>query len=358
MIRQKHALLSLILVPALCATVAPSDQITYHPEEGSKLARKFEIKNDFSLDDFAMTMNGQPSPMPMEMTMDMTMTMAIEVTDRLVAVAEGRPGKLHRTFDELSSEGSFSVEMEMMPDGGMEQSVTGSSELEGKTVAFVWNPESSTYDVAYHESEGDSKLLEGLDEDMDLRALLPKGEIEEGGTWEIDSKVFKSIVMPGGDLGIRPEDLDEEAMSMMAGMDGMSNLNEMFGDMFEGEAQGTYQGSEEIDGVRVAKIHVTIDISSSNDVTEMIREAIEGQEMPEGMQFEIDHADVDVAIEGEGTLFWDIAGGYAHSFELSGKMKMEMDSGFSIDMQGQSMDIGQTMAMSGTVSYALSVSRE
>ena len=63
---------------------------------------------------------------------------------------------------------------------------------------------------------------------------------------------------------------------------------------------------------------------------------------------EFDHMDIEFKIEGEGTLVWDMEGGHAVSFELSGPTSATMDMGMKLDMGGQSMNIEQGMVMSGT----------
>jgi len=39
----------------------------------------------------------------------------------------------------------------------------------------------------------------------------------------------------------------------------------------------------------------------------------------------VDHMDIDYKLEAEGTLLWDIAGGHAHSFDMSGPSHVTMD---------------------------------
>jgi hypothetical protein len=301
-----------------------------------------------------MSMNGQPMPMEMEMEMDMDMKMSFEVTDTFVSMMEGQPKELHRSYDVLESNGSFSVEAELMPGGGEEKAITASSELEGKTVAFKWNDESGEYEASYHESEGEEELLEGLTEDMDFRALLPAGSVEEGDTWEIDVKKLTAILAPGGDMGLLPE-LDEEEMSMMPGMQDFGRgMNDMLGDLLEGEATGTFKGFREVDGTNVAVIALTVSIESSNDMTDKVADAM--GELPIEAEINIDYMDIEVEIEGEGTLYWNTETGHAHSYELSGSMGFITDMGMTMTMGDQDMEMEQTFEMSGTFENAMAIS--
>jgi len=342
-----------VLPAALSLLAAPAGEITFSPAEGQSITRTWNAGSQFSLDDMEMSMNGQPMPMDMEMEMDMDMKMSFEVTDKFVSMMDGQPKELHRTFDVLDSGGSFSVEAELMPGGGEEKTIEASSELEGKTVAFKWNEENGEYDVEYFESEGEDELLEGLTEDMDFRALLPPGEVAEGESWDIDVKKLTTILAPGGDMGLVPE-LDEEEMGMMPGMQDFGRgMNDMLGDLLEGEANGTFKGYQEVDGTRVAVIALTISIESSNDMTEKVAEAM--GKLPIEAEVEIDYMDIEVTIEGEGTLYWNVEAGHAHSYDLSGSMGFITDMGMTMTMGDQNMEMEQTFEMSGTFENSMSI---
>lgn len=344
-----------LAVPTLVASELPATEITFGPAEGTTLSRTYVSKSQFALDDMQMSMNGQPMPMEIEMEMDMEMTSGFEVSDTFLAMAGERPGKLKRTFDSIDSNGSFAMEMEMMPGGGQTMNVTASSELEGKTVLFSLDGEESDYEVSWHESEGDDELLEGLSEDMDLRALLPTGAVSEGDTWDIDTSTLVSVLAPGGNLALVPE-MDEDM-----GMPGMGNMNQgldqMLGEMLEGTASGVFKGTREVDGVNVAVIGITIDIDSSNDMTEIVREQLE--EMPEEMgELSVEYMDAEVEIEVEGTLFWNLSGKHAHSLDLSGSMRMVMDMAMNMSMSGQEMQMEQMFEMSGTIENSMKIAAE
>ena len=352
----RTSLLSVAIVPAaICALAAPASEIAFSPAEGHSVTRSWITKSQFSLDDMEMSMNGNPMPMEMEMEMDMDMEMTFEVTDTFVAMMDGQPSVLRRSYDVLDSNGSFVMEAAMLPDGGDDRTIEASSELEGKAVLFTWNDEDEEYEVVFDESEGDEELLEGLTENMDFRALLPAGDVAEEDTWEIDVKTLTEILAPGGDMGLVPE-LDEEEMMGMSGMQDLSRgMNDMLGDLLEGEATGTFKGFQDVDGTNVAAIGITVSIESSNDMTEKVEEAM--GELPIEAEVAIDYMDVEVEIEGEGVLYWDVEAGHAHSYEMSGSMSFITDMGMSITMGDQDMEMEQTMEMSGTFENSMSITK-
>lgn len=344
----------LLTAPVLLALTLPGDNLTFAPEAGSSVTRTFTSSNQFSLDEMEVSMNGQPMPMDLDMKMDMSVDIAMEITDTFVAMGDGRPAKLKRTFDSLGSESHFSMEMAMMPGGGQEKDIGSSSELEGKTVEFTWNDDEETYDVAYFESEGDEDLLEDLAEDMDFRALLPAGEVAVGDTWEIDVSELTSVLFPGGNPALVPDDDGSDEMGM-PGMDNMGgNMADMIGDLLEGEATAEYRGIEEVDGIQVAVIAFTVSISSSNDMTEVVEEAM--GELPEGSpDMSINFVDIEIEMEGEGTLQWAIAANRPHSFEIRGTLATMMDMGMAIAMGDQEAEMEQSMEMSGSFESSMLV---
>jgi len=349
----RTTLLSAAAVPVLLALTLPASEIVFAPAEGQSVTRKWTNQIHLSLDDMQMTMNGQPLPMEIEMEMDIDGTTEVEVTDRFVAMAEGRPSKLRRTFDAVGSTGSFAMEMAMMPGGGQTRDINASSELEGKTVTFSWDPDEETYGADWFESEGDDKLLEGLTEDMDLRVLLPRAGIEEGETWEIDVKRLTGILAPGGNMALVP-DLDED-MGGMPGMEGMgSGMGDMIGESLEGTATAEYKGTREMDGVTVAVIRLTIDVESTNDMTEKVMEQM-GQMPDEVGEVSVEYMDVEIDIEAEGTLYWNVEAKHAHSMDLSGSMKMVMDTAMTMSPGGQEMQMEQMMEMSGSFENSMTV---
>jgi hypothetical protein len=331
-----------VLLAALLGAMPAGDKLSFHPENGLSLKRNFSSKQEITLDDMSMSMNGQPTPMPMEIDMNMNMSQTLEVVDVYKAVKDGRVEKLVRSFDTIESNGDFNLE------GGVpepqEKKISAKTELQGKKVQFAREAGENEFKKSYTDSDGDEKLLEGLEEDMDLRGLLPEKEVSDGDTWKVELDTIKRILMPGGQLGLKPEK-DGSDSDMMGGMDDVGDISQML-DELEGDATAEYKGSSEADGVKVGKVHLRFKIKSSKDMSDKVREAM-AKAPDRGFEMEVDHMDVEVELEGEGDLLWNLAGGYAHSFEMSGKLKTTTDMGFKVNAQGKDMDIAQNMAMSG-----------
>ena len=355
MIQNRLSLVAGLLLPALVSTHVPADRIHFAPSEGSSAKKTFENKAEFTLDHLSLSMNGQESPMQPEMEMTLNSTQTVVVTDEYLANRDGAPKKLRRTFDELANGVTMAMKMEMMGQTqNHDQDIKGESELQGKKVVFTWDEEKGEYKRAFEASEGKESLLKDLDEDMDLLVLLPKGEVKEGETWDIEVKSLASVLAPGGNLSIVPKDMDPDQMAM--GMPGMGSMSDWLRGSLEGTASGTLVSIKEVDGKKMATLKIAAKITVSKDMTEIVADAMKNAKLPpEAGAMKVDHMDIDYKFEGDGVLEWDLAAGRAHSFTFSGPSNLNMDMAMKIEAQGQNMSIEYGMEMSGTTGFTLEV---
>ncbi len=340
-----------LVVPAFFAFTVPADELAFAPREGQRVTKTFVMAIESVLDEMEMEVNGEKPPMP-EIENETNWTSSITVTDHFVEMGEGRPVKLERTFDGLSAESSTSVKNPMA--GPQDFETTSSSELEGLSVVFTWNEETEAYDVAFtgeHEDE-DHKLLEGLEEDMDLRDFLPGRAVAEGDTWEIDPNAVMAFLAPGGNLKLAPED-PPAGMDLGNDFDFASQLGDI-----EGHCTATYRGTKEVEGRRMGVVALAVEVESANDITELLVEAVEQGAQQAGMNISVDSADVEVEFELSGELLWDLESGHVFSLVLSGDTKSVMDNAMTIEAMGEQMDIAQTLYMSATLEVSVEITRE
>lgn len=342
---KRNILAPLLVAPALLALASRGDQPTFAPEPGTSLTKRIENSYEISLDDMSMVVNGaemDASMLGMEMTTSTSQVVA--VVDEYEAVGGGRPTTLRRTFEELSSATSIAMSNAMMGDQDVD--APGSSELEGMTVVFTWDEDAGEYEVAFaDDSDGDADLLEGLAEELDLRELLPDGEVSEGDAWDIDPEVLRQVFAPGGAVKIEPEEMGD----MMGMQSPQFSQDQMLGD-FDGEVSAEYVGAREEDGLRVAVIRISADVSSARDLTEIVDEAMSEMELPEGMdiEMEVESFDMEFMFEGEGELLWNLATGLVHSLHLSGEVNQTIDMAMNMNAGGMEQALEQSMSLSGT----------
>ena len=323
-----------------------ADAPRFAPEAGLSITKRIETKTDISLDDMTVSVNGQEMDASMmSMEMDTSMQQVVTVTDTYVSVSDGRPTKLERSFDELSSKTNVSMSHAMM--GDQDSDMDGSSELEGETVLFSWDDDEGEYSVAFAgDSDGDDELLEGLAEDLDMRALLPDGDVSEDDSWPVEPYALRSVFAPGGSVKIEPDDTEGGPMGM--GGAPTPSLNEMLGEL-EGEVTATYRGTRDEDGVTVAVIEIEADVSAANDLTDYMEGMMDGMDTG-GMEIEmeIDSFDVEFMFEGQGELLWNVESGVLYSLTMSGETSQIVDSAMNMAMGGMEQAMEQSMTMTGS----------
>jgi len=343
------------LLPALGASFAftlsgSGEKLAFQPQAGSSLTKSYTIGGEFVLDDFSLIVDGQDiGGMIPQIEVNVESESRIEITDAYQAVADGRPTELLRTFEALAG----TLHMDVTPAQEDVPVITSTSSLEGKTVAFHWNEEEQEYERSFHESGGDEELLEGLEEDMDLRIFLPAAEVSTDDTWTVELAELESLVMPGGNLQMLPEetDLDEEALRKFEEL--FSGFGEELGDMLEGECTCTFKGARDEGGVRVAEIAIELEVATTLDLTEfldeVIRTAIEQGGAGEMVEVTLDTADFSLDFEGQGTLLWNLGAGRMHSFQISGEATMDFDLAVSLEAEGESHEVDASLELAGSM---------
>jgi len=324
------------------------ERLQFAPAAGSSVTKSFAATGEFALDELSLIADGQDvGAMIGSLEVAMETSSRIVVTDVYRSAAEGRPTELLRTFDELESR--TKLNMSQVPEI---PEMEATSELTGKTVRFLWNAETSDYEVSFHESEGEASLLEGLEEDMDLRFLLPDEEVKPDGTWEIELTELGALMMPGGNLRMLPTDAaaaDPEALALMEGL--MDTFGQKVGEKLEGQCQCTFKGLRTGDEAKLAEIELEIQLAASLDMREFIQQAIQAGIAQTGQEIEVDFdiatADLTADYEGTGTLLWDTAAGRVHSFSLQGDLTFGVDLDVGIDAMGESHSMEAAMEMSG-----------
>ena len=346
-----------LLAPALLAfsAVTLEHEIRFAPEADSTVSKTFSSEMEFNLDDMSIVVDGQDiSSMMGAFEMSMVTESSISVTDTYLAVADGRPTKLKRTFDSLEANASVDIATEM---GGETQDIPSSSPLEGATVIYTWNPDEDKYDVAFEEDGGDEDLLEGLVEDFDLRVMLPDGPVSVDDSWTVDPDALIELAMQAQSLKLLPDDMEDMDMDLMEQFMG-DDFAEMLGDIYDGAITCTLKGTHEEEGATLADISVVIELTASADLTDMILEVIstiaenEGEEMP---PIDFTAADLNADLDGEGTLVWNLSANRVQSMDLNADFSAAFDISASVEDGGESTSFDASFEMSGVLSSNASV---
>jgi len=347
------------LLPALGAgflfTLGGSgDKVVFAPPEGTTLTRTIEFEAEFSLDEMSLLVDGQDVVALMgrpEITM--RPENRIVVTDTIGAVEHGRPLELKRAFDELSSRFTMDVTDADFPE------MESGSELEGDTVVFRWNPEAEKYECGFPDDDGDAELLEGLEEDMDLRVFLPDEEVGTDDEWTVQLADLQRVLAPGGDLKLRPEGVEADEDSIKAFQEIFGELGEELQDLLEGDCTCTYKGARDEDGTSIGEIAIQIEVATTLDLTRVLEKAIhralEESGMGEMVDFSLGAADLNLDFEGTGTLLWNLSAGHARSLHLNGDLILGLDLTLEVEAEGESQSFDASLEFSGTLQQETSI---
>jgi len=316
--------------------------LRFEPEEGTSLVRVFEAHAEYELsdqtasfDDEALETDGLPDS-------SMEFDEHIAVTDELRAVEDGRATELVRTFDELSQRDAQRFEDE-------EVEAELGSDLEGRSVVFRWDEDEEAYGVSAADDEDlDEGLAAWLAEDMDLRLVLPDHEVEPGDEWELDARLYLAFMWPGGLLDFRTEDDEPTDEDRDPSRQTIGNL--------EGSGTATLEEIREEDGVRVAVIHVQLEIETGSSST------YPGQE-PDEEHPGFPPREVEVEIERslEGTILWDLEHGHALSAELECESSRLVTTSVTLHgtYEGEEVeaDYEESSLWEGTITYKATIER-
>lgn len=304
---------------ALLAPLAP-EKLVFGPKESTKLEKRFEM--GMQLEKRSMTMSVDGNDLPEAMTKDTVMEVeskqTVVVVDEYRKVEDGRPMLLARKFDALAETENQSMKMPGMPEP-QDKTTEKKSELTGHTVLFRWDDEKSEYGPEWEGDGPDDELLAGLEEDMDLRGLLPEKPVSEGDSWELDIETFGKLLSPGGELGIDDEDDKEE------------DEDDEFEKNLKGEARCTFQGVKEVDGRKLARISAVCKATTHQE-----EENEDGQTVHMAFEMEL-----------EGEFLWDLEGKHLASFEMDGDVTARMEMRQSMDIGGAEHKLLITMELGG-----------
>jgi len=339
--------MKLLLPPLALFSLASSAHdgiaLRYAPEEGTVLERTFLAEAKYHLADMSASIDGEALDRPDELPdYRMGFEEHITVTDTLRSIAAGRPAELVRTFDELRQESTDSV-------GEEETESTLSSHLQGRSVTFRWDDDEERFTAeASDDEELDDSVAEWLAEDMDLRLVLPAEEVDVGDEWEIDPKLYLAFMWPSGLLDFRAEDAQEPSDDERA-------MSRQTIERMEGSGTARLEEVREEDGVRVAVLHVELEITTGSDSV-----------LPALSEGELERPEITIEVEIErtleGTILWDLEHSHALSAELECEASRLHTESWTVsgEREGEEVEaeVEQARLLEGTIRYTATIERQ
>jgi hypothetical protein len=241
----------------------------YTPEHSLHCDVTMTLKSETSME---ATRDGQPVEGRGNGSISSDMTLHEVHVDHVLEVKDGRPTKVKRTFESVSGKGEFSF-------GDNSRDINMESPLENVTLEIASTKDGKPeVTVADGKKPEDSAALEGHRPELFLDALLPEGDVEAKGSWDLESDavkralrvdVAKALYAPptredGGDSG------GGGGRRGRGGRGGMMGGGEtrLFHDAdLKGKAK-LVSTDEEVDGQKCAKIEIKIDASGEMQMPE------------------------------------------------------------------------------------------
>lgn len=301
---------------ALLLLTPAADTIEFAPKAGTKLEKRIEQSMKMEKQSMTMTIGGQQIPAEAleDAVLEMSNSQKLVVVDEYREMGDGKPKILARTFETVTKLEESKTLMMGMPEV-KEEKKDKKSGLTGKTVLFTLE-KGDDYAKEWVGEGGTDELLEGLEEDVDLRELLPSKDVSKGDTWKLDLKDFDEVMGPGGKLGLDDDDDEEEDTD--------------FEDNLEGELECTYQGVEEKDGRKLARITAVG----------------KGKTFGDRMEGEANlHIDFNFDLQAE--FLWDVGANHLVSYEMKGDVTATMKIQQEIEAQGAQHEIEIAIDLKG-----------
>lgn len=344
-----------LLVPllAIVSLALIDSSLTYRATKGAKLERHISQKTTYTLESLT-----QVSPAGRvddnESKASGSVELALAVTDEFANVADGRVLRLKRTFDEVQSTATVDLS-----DAGQEISlrIPSKSPLAKRTVSFDRKKAEDAFTASLDaEKSALSEVLDGLAEDLDLRALLPKEAVKVGESWEPPATALAHVLEPGGALAIEPDTSVLEKMppanvlvpyqAMLVTLVGPCDNAEKI----EGDVECTWKETNKKDGHELARIEFEIDVTTKADHTKEIVRRLEAAGLPTDGAPPSSRSEG--KLRGKGHFTWDLTAGRATDLEASLDWRVTMVARWKADAG----EVGIDVALAGTteLEYACS----
>lgn len=226
---------------------------------GQRLATKYTAESKLSVDtrfeaslettEFTMERDGEPVEGRGFGSGGTTVKRHSQWTDHVLTVADGKPTKLRRTFDELEQTTSMRM-------GENEREVEADAPLEGVTIELTIGDDGKVASAVVDGTEpSDSALIEGHELTLQFDALLPGEAVEPAASWELDKDAIRTALGVGlqEKLFVRAQDAAVEAGAERGGGRnggrGGGNRNARLFELADWSGKGILKGEEDVDGV-------------------------------------------------------------------------------------------------------------
>jgi hypothetical protein len=301
--------------------VPAADTLEFHVAPKAKLVKTLESAVEAESTSFVISLGGKKLDGIPEPTIRIAQDETVRVTDEYQTVADGRATKLVRTYDDLAANETQSFQPpEGAPGEPREKKDAKKSALEGQSVVFTWNDADDEYKAAWAEgSKGDDDLLGELIGNYDFTEFLPGKPVASGDTWDLGKAQFERLFSPTGELGLETEGDEDD-----------DDLSKQFLEHLAGKGKATYKGLRDGDEDKLAVISLEAELSTHG--------AKDGED---------DKSELEISLDLEGEILWDVKAGHLRSFEITAKVEVVQTIHGSVDAPDGKQEVEQKIEFGG-----------
>jgi hypothetical protein len=282
-----------------CAPEPPTAPLLrFEAPAASRVRKEFELETDMRLLSQELRHDGELVPSPEGETPPQARVESRErfvFVDEFGALSEGRPTHVVRNFEALEGLKRHTRTDEF---GDHVDERAKSSVLTGRVVRFEWR--AGELSRSYVGDAGDEESLAALEEDTDLRAVLPAGPVEPGSKWPVDVRVAATLLHPGGGLDLAASQDSHAARAGQAQL--RANL--------AGELHATYWGVREREGRKFAVLELRGELRTNSETRD------EQPDIAITQRFALTR-------QVRGEVLWDLAAHRAHSASLEAELQLD-----------------------------------
>jgi hypothetical protein len=327
-----------------------TDVPRWAPEPGTVLTRTFESSQSLELEEAVLEYDGTPVDTgALGLAIELQFTRSLAVEDRIVAVADGKPKLLQRKFERVAARTLMS-QHQMGDDQTFE--FEGTSPLVDQQVAYEFDAEHDTWKKRQVEGTSlDAEVLEGLEEDIDLREWIAGDALSVGSKWKPPVSALRPLLFPAGRLSSHMQ--SENGAPVGGELLGVAQ--ELLIDDLQGEVEADYEGIAEEDGRRYARIKLAFDVRAEQDLLPLasqLKRKIGDGSTP--LTAYISCSDT-FEWKGEGVVLWDLAAEHVHSARLEGPGKLVFKGDLVVVSDGRSTRVTEDFTFGGPIKTSLDV---
>jgi hypothetical protein len=346
-----------ILSASVLLLVLPGS-VTLSTQYKADRALRMEIESSLKLETTTMEMERDGQPVE-----GMGGGMSSETThkeihvDKVVAAKDGKPTKVHRSFEKVGGKSSRSMG-ENSSDTDIE------SPFDGVTLEIKRGEGDKIEVTAVEGKAPDAKALEGQLPEIFLDGLLPEGEMKADATWDVESDAIKRALRLDVSKALYPRPEREEAAGGQGGGGGGRRRGGRMGGGPDVMQLAEWKGKaklvstdKDVDGKTCAVIELKLTASGDLPEPEM------GGGRRGDRSFEPTFGSIPDSILGAKNAY-DISleGKFVFAIKEKRPVSLELEGTTKMEMQRETKRDDHTMkfhsVLEGTVSYKVAVSEE